>query len=1091
MRLHVGFLLSLLSWIVLAVDPVMNSANQGKTSKNAAWPKQNQPIAGYLPSITKSNKFRPTSHENLPTPYAGLSIIWQTPKPTTMQSRAYSEPLPLLKFTKQERPERLSSTDPPNFSRVCPGRCHCTRSEKTVDVVDCSNKGLTAIPALPATSRVVNLQNNSITKISCGSFESLKFLVKLDLSLNNLTTLPTCSFTSLHNLHHLRLSQCQLNFLPQGVFNSLKNLSQLDLSENSLESIEPTLLTNLKKLESLDLSKNNLTKVGNGTFHSLNSLVFLSLQYNKLLYLSETFESNAFIGLNSLKSLHLEGNNRYLTDNFTYPDQALAQVPSLNRLWLDGYPRRLGPGFSSLVNLRHLIFAGRGGYCSMKSNMPIQFFSHLTTKQPLNLDLSFCEISKMSPMVLKYLPTIHTLDLASNTALSLDGFEKISQGLQNSTIKVLNISDIAYPFSLYNVIKNTTFQYLKQTHLTDLVVENCSLGNIDPQAILDLPQTIEYMSFQDNYLWKTFALYTITHLINLKTLKVSNQLDYKLTRNDSSPLANSTKRYNQTHHTHRTGLPTINNNSSFSMTDADVGTLFNAFQITNQRLCDDSKKEGRCVNRSILPLPPKLEKLYASDIKVSYNITEMWIFNNKALKYVDYSFNNVRFLQGPVHGLASLEYFDLSNNFCFRLGKFFFSEMPSMTTLILYNNRFGGSLTEDVEGITFSNLTNLEKLDLRANSIDVLSESAFKRNENLKVLDLSGNEIITFQTSLVNNIKLQLLDLSSNRINGLSERTCLELQNIKRNSPNFTARIRGNKFLCQCDNLYFLNFLLDHPEIFEDLDAFQCQLANWSSLHYGSLAQALPEIGIQCVAQCIFLYGLVAFFLVTAGLALFGLYHFKRWRWRYLYYVGQSRLHIGSTLLSRVPVANAFVTYDQENRQLRRMMKSVFLPRLHEAGITTVLGEMDFCGGPLASSIASAVTNTGKTLVFLSKDIFKDYHRQLEVNLAIMHELHMRSPVLVPVFLVPAHGVIAPVKTCGRGGRRPKATASPRSVSNSNHARSVIIDGSDSARFVNMMRDFPPEIATFLRGQIHRCLVYTRDTPHFWQQVKDVINSPS
>ncbi|GFR79997.1 hypothetical protein ElyMa_002302600 [Elysia marginata] len=82
------------------------------------------------------------------------------------------------------------------------------------------------------------------------------------------------------------------------------------------------------------------------------------------------------------------------------------------------------------------------------------------------------------------------------------------------------------------------------------------------------------------------------------------------------------------------------------------------------------------------------------------------------------------------------------------------------------------------------------------------------------------------------------------------------------------------------------------------------------------------------------------------------------------------------------------------------MMRNVFRPRLQEMGITTVLGEVDFGGGPKEPSIAGAVTSTGKTLVFLSSDIFQDYYRQFEVNLAIMHELHLRRPILVPVLLL-------------------------------------------------------------------------------------------
>ena len=46
---------------------------------------------------------------------------------------------------------------------------------------------------------------------------------------------------------------------------------------------------------------------------------------------------------------------------------------------------------------------------------------------------------------------------------------------------------------------------------------------------------------------------------------------------------------------------------------------------------------------------------------------------------------------------------------------------------------------------------------------------------------------------------------------------------------------------------------------------------------------------------------------------------------------------------------------------------------------------------------------------------------------------------------------------------------------------------SNYVRFMALLRDFPPEICTFLKGQMHRCLVYPGDTDDFWQQLKAVI----
>ncbi|KAK3729786.1 hypothetical protein RRG08_022099 [Elysia crispata] len=129
------------------------------------------------------------------------------------------------------------------------------------------------------------------------------------------------------------------------------------LQNNHIKDVSSKKLKCLKNLKELDLSQNKLRRIRNNTFQGLDALVFLSLKENLLKYSSGTFELDAFQGLTSLKSLHLEGNQPNFSENFTYPEEALTRVPTLEYLWLDGFPRRLGPGFSSLRNISHLSFS--------------------------------------------------------------------------------------------------------------------------------------------------------------------------------------------------------------------------------------------------------------------------------------------------------------------------------------------------------------------------------------------------------------------------------------------------------------------------------------------------------------------------------------------------------------------------------------------------------------------------------------------------------------------------------------------------------------------------------------------------------------
>ena len=758
------------------------------------------------------------------------------------------------RYTAPKSYREIPTENPDSLAHIgCPAFCHCSyHLDEAVDVVDCSHRRLRTIPELPKTSSEIYLQKNIITSITSDQFKYLNVL------------------------------------------------------------------------RILDLSQNNLTKIRNDTFQHLSSLRILSLQGNKLRYEPGTFEARAFHGLSSLETLHLEGNQPKFSDDFIYPDQTLARVSTLRHLWLDGYPLALGPGFSYLVQLSTLSFSsisGPGGFCLM-TFLPSHFFYHLATRIPLRVDLSGCHIHHISREVFKFVPTLDTLDLSCNQQLTIDGFEKASEGLQNSNLTFLNISQITDGLKFYG-LKNTTFRHLKNTSLEALVADTNGLFDIDPQAILDLPTTLQFVSFRYNYIAYSFWIYSFTHLVNLKTVKISNkifhpkedQLHQMLAPLGGTPVLKiSTLKAKRSRHARLKQFP-----QTSEQYQGSIGVFERKPQngfingIAALKGYDNNYYKSNFALSLPFPLPRSLENLYAkiSLPEFPFIFATPNIINNKVLKHADISNSYLINLRGVIRGVPSLEYLDFSGSSCEYISPLLFSEAVSLKTLRLNHNKLDRSLANDTEGVIFSNLTLLEHLDLSVNFITDLSERAFERNENLQILNLSNNALIRFQPSLVNNNKLQVLNLSFNQLVGFSKSTCLDLLEIKRNNSKFTVNIRENKFSCRCENLYFLNFLLEHPDIFDDTSTFHCVLVNGSRLSYDRLADFIPHLSVQCVAENIFTGVLIAFFTMVGILAVFCLYHYKRWQWKYLYYVGRSRLHIGSTYITYRPVAHAFVTYDQ------------------------------------------------------------------------------------------------------------------------------------------------------------------------------------
>ncbi|GFR60087.1 Toll-like receptor 4 [Elysia marginata] len=1010
----------------------------------------------------------------------------------------------------------------------CPKRCDCSRDmNHSITFVDCSNKGLVQIPLLPSTSEIVLLQNNNINTISCHSFKSLRLVTKLDLSHNKILALANCSFSSLDSLQYLKMSDCSLKNLPHGIFNPLHKLLVLDLSINHIQNIDGQLFLYMTKLTTLSLYRNNLTNIKNCSFHGLASLQFLSLQRNSLKYIPTTFEPRAFEGLSSLQILHIQGNQYDLPHTFTYPDRALSLLPWLRQLRLDGQPRPLGLGFASLTNLSVLDFStdhqhDLESFCVMEEGMPSNFFANLKTRQPLYLNMSSCSIYKIPAYSFAFVPTIHTLDLSGNHYLGFDSFEQGSKGLQNSTLTVLNLSHIVKSGRIAE-IKNTTFKHLTRTNLKVLILDTNHLIKISPKAVLDLPKKIEFISLQDNSIQFGKFLEPLLLLYNLKTVKLTSQLHYSRKKNsslESSALHTSNIRtrihtnYKEDNYAAKMDwtTPFIQNIRS----DTEGSKPFHSNFLSTVKgkgindFCGGLSLFPSLENlsSSSTPLPQRLEFVFASDINTKYSIPAIHVVNNKVLKYLDYSKNGAKCFGGPLTGVPSLQFLDLSYNWCLKVNPLMFSDMPSLSTLRLHHNVLGRSLHDDVDGITFSALVKLSDLDLSVNSIKQLSPKAFTQNPHLRNLNLSNNDLSHFHPNLSGVKSLETLDLSVNNLEDLSEATCHQLLEIKRRSANFTVRLKDNRFLCDCGNLPLLRLILDHPNIFYDLEFFQCQSANGSRLGYHMLAEFVPHLEQSCVAETTFIVVFTSFITLLSVVLIFSIYYYKRWQWKYLYYLGKSRLHIGSTLITYSPVARAFITYDQEHRDCRNWIRELVLPALQRFDVSYVLGEVDFAGGPVSSSIAGAVASTDKTLVFLSRHIFKDFHREFEINLAIMHELHMRRRILVPVLLLNCEDVLVdpsadnprpnqqersrpPIEQVN-AEREIQETPSPNQEANQ-QAPDINMPRQARRRFVNnetpanLINCFPPEIAAYLRGQAHRCLIYDGDSEQFWSSLREAL----
>ncbi|XP_059162454.1 toll-like receptor 4 [Physella acuta] len=304
-------------------------------------------------------------------------------------------------------------------------------------------------------------------------------------------------------------------------------------------------------------------------------------------------------------------------------------------------------------------------------------------------------------------------------------------------------------------------------------------------------------------------------------------------------------------------------------------------------------------------------------------------------------------------------------------------------------------------GGPMNGLPALQYLDLSENYCTKMSLTFFKYLTNLTTLLLQDNVL---------GISLAI------DISGIAFSTLTRLE---------TLNISGNTITSLSRNVFENNINLKYLNLSRnELTDFDIDLKTFNKI----------ELMKSCVSQEIFIGTLVTFFIVLGIVLLSAMFYYNRWKFAYLYYIGSKKLHIGNISLAYKPVAGVFITYEQEPEYIF-LARNVFIPRLIQNHVTYVNGEDDFPAGPQQNNIAGAIVGTRKTLILLSRDIFEDRNRELEMNLAIMHEMNCSDRIIVPVFV--------------------------------GHFQ---------------VNTWPIEIVTYIRNQNHRCLLY-EDTEEFWEML--------
>ncbi|XP_033117027.1 toll-like receptor 13 [Anneissia japonica] len=371
--------------------------------------------------------------------------------------------------------------------------------------------------------------------------------------------------------------------------------------------------------------------------------------------------------------------------------------------------------------------------------------------------------------------------------------------------------------------------------------------------------------------------------------------------------------------------------------------------------------------------------------------------------------------------LHALEYLRLSHNKLYysSIESDAFSGLRKLSDLSMSNNNYLSKLQAE----WFVDLVSLERLHLDFCGITTLESDVFKHCKYLKKVDLSDNEIVSFPTTLFQNMSaLMFLYMHHNKIGKLPNQAFVHsnrMQAISLHDNSITAikenvgfqnlnqlqilYVSYNKFSCDCNLVWFRNWIDKTNVTLEDIGDTKCTYGQRKV--YIKLLDFDPDT-IQC--SKLFKILRITISSVSAGvtIVIIGsiLYCF---RYDLRYWNQRRRLRKQYEKINNQgppPIDGENIKYDafvSYNSKDQHWIISVLQPSLEiDRNFKLCVDYRDFIvGEAVVDNIANAVKYSRKVLLVVSKNFIKSEWCYFELEMARMRMFDNHEDILVVVVL--------------------------------------------------------------------------------------------
>ena len=755
--------------------------------------------------------------------------------------------------------------------------------------------------------------------------------------------------------------------------------------------------TNLRVLTLYDCSL-NMSSLPLSTFSTLKQLEYLDISRNEMFPLTNHTPAELFSNLSSLRELRAYGNTGTYHKGSGYAERVFVVLRALRVLWIDGFEQKFGSTFQNLTSLEELRLSGDQidppwrslEFCEMETitNEALTNLIHIK-----RLYILQCGVEHIEVHAFEKLAELEYLDLTGNINANFSEVIKALRSL-SLTVKELVLNQIqdTNHMSCGVVLTKPMAKQISQLNITTLHLRQNAINSIDKYSFKTLPRSLTHVYLSENEFEMGMYLFYIAKMPNLKFLDVSFNFfanEYMIWRQEPKL---SSRHYLT---------------SSVGSHDTDRDFLDGPLQSVRHHT------PAKCPNTTFdfppgtitVYLPPKLEILHINHSKLGFPIIEFFFDPNNVIRVVDASHSMLYCLEGPIHGIESIEEVDLGYNGCAYCSYRFFLGFPNLQVLQLESNLLGLVIQNDEDGNLFRNNSRLRNLDISFNHLQQIPQHFLKHQSQLERLVLSDNGIRTFELALKHMVRLKIIDLRNNHIATLNETMRQQLEEVT-SSVQVTVLLQGNPIECSCTNVDFLRWVLKYMNTSERLNVMIDNCYNNSGTFNISSPSGLQDIvyGLDkaCAKYTVVIVSAVIVFVFIMNVIVAVIVHKFRWKIRYWYYVARATkaavTRDGYTLIDdnfrfKYHVYIASVSEDNE------FVVEILKPKL-TTRYKLFLQEDDIIPGQNVYSIISNALHVSQVVVFvISKECEDDEHWNTAVQFAKLESCRRGQQMFLCIFL--------------------------------------------------------------------------------------------